>query len=72
MPVIDMHTHALSKRVEPLVATVGVDRVMMGSDTPFDMGDPDPVGLVNGTKLSEIDRQKIFFSSASGLFKIAN
>ncbi|WP_371423003.1 hypothetical protein [Tardiphaga sp.] len=34
----------------------GVDRVMMGSDHPFDMGSPDPVGLVNKAKLSDTDR----------------
>jgi aminocarboxymuconate-semialdehyde decarboxylase len=59
-----------SDLIDTLVATVGVDRIMMGSDYPFDMGDQDPVGLVNGTKLSEIDRQKLLFSNASRLFKI--
>jgi aminocarboxymuconate-semialdehyde decarboxylase len=46
------------------------DRVMMGSDYPFDMGDQDPVGLVNGTRLSEVDRGKLMFGNASRLFKI--
>jgi aminocarboxymuconate-semialdehyde decarboxylase len=59
-----------SELIDTLVATVGIDRVMMGSDYPFDMGDPDPVGLVNGTKLAESDRRKILFSNASRLFKI--
>jgi aminocarboxymuconate-semialdehyde decarboxylase len=59
-----------SELIDSLVATVGVDRVMMGSDYPFDMGDQDPVGLVNGTRLSEIDRQKLLFSNASRLFKV--
>lgn len=59
-----------SELIDTLVATVGVDRIMMGSDYPFDMGDQDPVGLVNGTKLSESDRQKLLFSNASRLFKI--
>jgi aminocarboxymuconate-semialdehyde decarboxylase len=44
---------------------------MMGSDYPFDMGDPDPVGLVNKAALSENDRQKILFGNASRLFKIS-
>lgn len=56
--------------IDNLVKTVGVDRVMMGSDYPFDMGDPDPVGLVNNAKLSETDRQKVLFGNASRLFKI--
>ncbi|MGB3408278.1 MAG: amidohydrolase family protein [Jannaschia sp.] len=29
-----------------LIDLAGPDRVMLGSDWPFDMGDPDPVGLV--------------------------
>jgi aminocarboxymuconate-semialdehyde decarboxylase len=56
--------------IDNLVKTVGVDRVMMGSDYPFDMGDPDPVGLVNKAKLSDTDRQKVLFGNASRLFKI--
>jgi aminocarboxymuconate-semialdehyde decarboxylase len=59
-----------SDLIDSLVKTVGVDRVMMGSDYPFDMGDPDPVGLVNKAKLSETDRQKVLFGNASRLFKI--
>ena len=43
---------------------------MMGSDYPFDMGDQDPVGLVNGTQLSEADGGKLMFGNASRLFKI--
>jgi len=29
-----------------LIATVGEDRVVLGSDYPFEMGDPDPVASV--------------------------
>jgi aminocarboxymuconate-semialdehyde decarboxylase len=57
--------------IDTLVATVGVDRVMMGSDYPFDMGDDDPVGLVKQSKLSEADREKVLFGNASRLFRIA-
>jgi aminocarboxymuconate-semialdehyde decarboxylase len=60
-----------SELIDTLVATVGVDRIMMGSDYPFDMGDPDPVGLVRGSKLSESDQERVLFSNAKGLFKIA-
>jgi aminocarboxymuconate-semialdehyde decarboxylase len=56
--------------IEALVAMVGADRVMMGSDYPFDMGDDDPVGLVKQARLSEADRQKLTFLNASRLFKI--
>lgn len=60
-----------SELIDALVATVGIDRVMMGSDYPFDMGDDDPVGLVKRTKLSNSDLEKILYSNAKGLFKIA-
>ncbi len=50
---------------------VGTDRLMLGSDFPFDMGDDDPVGLVNKARLSEADREKITFGNASRLFKIS-
>jgi aminocarboxymuconate-semialdehyde decarboxylase len=32
-----------------LVAMLGIDRVMLGTDYPFPMGDQDPVALVNST-----------------------
>ena len=57
--------------IDALVATVGIDRVMMGSDYPFDMGDDDPVGLVRRTKLSHSELEKVLCSNAKGLFKIA-
>lgn len=50
---------------------VGTDRVMLGSDYPFDMGDGDPVGLVKSAKLSDADREKIAFGNASRLFGIS-
>ncbi|HKE69170.1 MAG TPA: amidohydrolase family protein [Nocardioidaceae bacterium] len=34
-----------------LVEFAGADRVLLGSDHPFDMGDPDPVGSVRGLGL---------------------
>lgn len=56
--------------IDHLVATVGVDRVMMGSDYPFDMGDEDPVGLVKQATLSDTDREKVLFGNAGRLFHI--
>lgn len=38
--------------VKTLVDVAGPDRVMLGSDYPFDMGDPDPVGTVERTGLT--------------------
>ncbi len=36
-----------------LVEVVGADRVVLGSDAPFPMGDPDPVGTVRRANLGE-------------------
>jgi aminocarboxymuconate-semialdehyde decarboxylase len=57
--------------IETLVAVAGADRVMMGSDYPFDMGDEDPVGRVNKTNLSDADKQKLLYGNAGRLFRIA-
>jgi aminocarboxymuconate-semialdehyde decarboxylase len=43
-----------------LVAFAGADHVLMGSDYPFEMGDPDPVGMVASIPgLTEDDRALI-------------
>jgi aminocarboxymuconate-semialdehyde decarboxylase len=45
-------------RHEPLrhlVATVGASHVVLGTDYPFDMGEYDPVGLVQRAGLSDDD-----------------
>lgn len=53
-----------------LVETVGAEHVMLGSDYPFDMGDPDPVGAVKKAGLSDADRQRILHDNAARLFRI--
>lgn len=51
-----------------LVALVGIDHVLMGSDRPFDMGDNDPVGLVRRVPgLSASDQAKILGGNAAAL-----
>ena len=57
--------------IEALVAMVGTDRLMLGSDFPFDMGDDDPVGLVNKAQVVGSRSQKITFGNAGRLFKIS-
>jgi aminocarboxymuconate-semialdehyde decarboxylase len=52
-----------------LIEVVGVDRVMIGTDYPFDMGDDDPVGLVEATEgLTDEDRAAITGGNAVRLF----
>lgn len=54
-----------------LVEVVGADRVMLGTDFPFDMGETDPVGLVDATEgLSDANREAIKGGNAGALFGI--
>jgi len=50
-----------------LVATVGADRVVLGSDFPFDMGSTDPVGALRAAGLSDADFAAIRGGNAGAL-----
>lgn len=57
--------------IENLVALAGADRVLLGSDYPFDMGDLDPVGLLEScTGLDAAARKAIEADNAKSLFRI--
>lgn len=52
-----------------LVEIVGSDRVMLGTDFPFDMGETDPVGLIAATEgLDESERAAMTGGNAIRLF----
>jgi aminocarboxymuconate-semialdehyde decarboxylase len=53
-----------------LVSLAGPDRVMLGSDYPFDMGDADPLGIVDAASFSPEDRQKICADTARSFFRL--
>jgi aminocarboxymuconate-semialdehyde decarboxylase len=54
-----------------LIRQVGVDRVMIGSDYCFDMGDDRPADIVDRlTELSEKDRELILGATAAKLLQI--
>lgn len=59
-----VHTPAA---LRALVAAVGADRVLLGSDYPFDMGVEDPVARVQQAGLSEDDVAAICSGTAAGL-----
>jgi aminocarboxymuconate-semialdehyde decarboxylase len=42
--------------VEYLVEEFGADRVLMGTDYPFDMGPTDPLGFLAGAALTDEQR----------------
>jgi aminocarboxymuconate-semialdehyde decarboxylase len=51
-----------------LVGAVGADRVMLGTDYPFEMGDPDPMALLRNTPhLDDADRQAILEGNVHAL-----
>ena len=55
-----------------LTQMVGVDKVMMGTDRPYDMGENDPLGLVAEVPgLSDADRQAILGGNAATLLKLS-
>lgn len=53
--------------LELLVRRVGADRVLLGSDAPFAIGDPDPVGTVRRATLSDGARHAICCANARSL-----
>lgn len=60
-----------SDHLEHLIRTVGSDRIMLGSDYPFDMGDPDPLAILTGCDgLSAKDRDAITHGTASAFFNL--
>ena len=57
--------------IDYLVRLAGADHVLLGSDYPFDMGDPDPVGCLTGCMtLSDEEREMIAGGNAEMLFDI--
>lgn len=53
-----------------LVSTVGADKVMVGTDYPFDMGNYESIEMVEMLSLTEEDRALILGETAALLFKL--
>ena len=49
-----------------LIRAVGIDRIMLGSDMPFPIGDPSPLAVLDGLDMA--DRNKLVNGVASQLF----
>jgi aminocarboxymuconate-semialdehyde decarboxylase len=56
--------------IEQLVTNYGADRVLLGTDYPFDMGLTDPLAMVAETSLTEVDRDLIVGGNAHRLFRL--
>lgn len=57
--------HALRE----LVRTAGADRVLLGSDFPFDMGTEDPLGALRAARLSDADFDAVRGGNAAALLR---
>lgn len=55
------------RQLRRLVGDFGADRVLLGSDRPFDMGDPDPVGAVRELGLTPSDESAVLGLNAARL-----
>jgi aminocarboxymuconate-semialdehyde decarboxylase len=59
------------RMLKQLIDRYGAERVMLGTDYPYDMGEDDPRGLIAGVaKLKKADRQLIEGGNAMKLLKI--
>jgi aminocarboxymuconate-semialdehyde decarboxylase len=59
--------------LEHLVTATGADRVVLGTDYPFDMGVDDPIGRLDAAAgLSQEDRAAIRGRNAAGLLSLAD
>jgi aminocarboxymuconate-semialdehyde decarboxylase len=50
-----------------LVAKVGAERVMIGTDAPFDMAEEDPLAMINALQVTERERERIMGLNALAL-----
>lgn len=60
-----------SRHLEHLVESLGSDRVVIGTDYPFDMGYYDPLGQIANAKLAEGDRKRIRVDNAHALLGLS-
>ena len=56
--------------LEYLVQNFGADHVLLGSDYPFDMGDPEPWRTVDSLRIGKKDKEKIGGENAASLLGI--
>jgi len=65
----DTITHS-SMALEYLLTNFGADRVLLGSDYPYDMGDPEPVGSLGAAKINREQMNQVASANACKLLRI--
>jgi aminocarboxymuconate-semialdehyde decarboxylase len=58
------------KALRFLYDVAGVDKVVLGSDYPFPIGDPEPARVVERTPLTDAERRAILGETAARIFPI--
>jgi aminocarboxymuconate-semialdehyde decarboxylase len=53
-----------------LLDMVGVERVMLGSDMPFPIGDPAPLAILDGITVSAAQKRAMLSGVATTLFNL--
>jgi aminocarboxymuconate-semialdehyde decarboxylase len=53
-----------------LCDVAGAEKVMLGSDHPFPIGDPNPTRIVDETRLTPAEREAILGATAARLFHV--
>jgi aminocarboxymuconate-semialdehyde decarboxylase len=56
--------------LEYLAKKASADRVMLGSDAPFPIGDPEPTKVVHAARFSDGERAKILGATAQRVFRL--
>ncbi|MBI2210721.1 MAG: amidohydrolase [Deltaproteobacteria bacterium] len=59
-----------AKILEFLISEAGANHILLGSDCPFGIGDPDPTRIVSQTRISGSDKEMILSGNALQLFQI--
>ena len=59
-----------SDAFEFLAKKAGAGRIMLGSDMPFPIGDPEPRKLIEAAQLNDADKQGILGRTAQGVFRV--
>ena len=65
----DTITHS-TMALEYLVANFGADHVVLGSDYPYDMGDPEPVASLGAARIDRAGLEQIASANACKLLRI--
>jgi aminocarboxymuconate-semialdehyde decarboxylase len=56
--------------LEYLIANFGADHVLLGSDYPYDMGEPDPVATLDAARIDQERTAQVAGANACKLFRI--